>query len=184
VCAPAVLVVCVLRDIWRGELERLSVTGCRPVIVQSRLATGPGAIMADGSLSAALARGLTVGIHRVPGRTSVAVSGEIDFYSAPALRHGLDDAVDGDVNGVLAVDLSGVTFMDAAGLGVLVGERQRLEARGGAMALSGARPIVARLLELTDLARIPAGIWEQVRADSARCALGGQRAGSKEGAPK
>jgi anti-anti-sigma factor len=111
------------------------------------------------------------------------VSGELDFSSAPALRDVLHDAVD-DVNGVLAVDLSGVTFIDAAGLGVLVGERQRLEARGGAMALSGARPIVARLLELTGLARTPAGVGEHVWADRARCAPGAKGPALEEEAPK
>ena len=51
---------------------------------------------------------------------AVALSGEIDIVTVPAVRDVLAGAVRQAVTGVI-VDLGEVTFLDAAGLGVLAG---------------------------------------------------------------
>ncbi len=54
------------------------------------------------------------------GKHAVAeVTGELDVYTAPALEELLGDLVDaGKVD--IVVDLTGVTFMDSTGLGLLI----------------------------------------------------------------
>jgi anti-anti-sigma factor len=54
------------------------------------------------------------------GHVVVGLSGEIDVVTAPAAREVLAEAASQGVTGI-TVDLGEVTFMDAAGLGVLAG---------------------------------------------------------------
>jgi anti-sigma B factor antagonist len=61
------------------------------------------------------------------------------------LRHG--------VTGIV-IDLSAVTFMDNAALGVIVGARARLRGAGGWLAVAAASEPVARLFRVTGLTRL------------------------------
>ena len=81
----------------------------------------------------------------------LALSGELDVYSVARLRTALSELPPGlDV----VLDLSGVPFVDSAGLGALIaGIRRIREARGRAFVVS-ARPTVARLLHVTGFERI------------------------------
>ena len=82
----------------------------------------------------------------------LALSGEIDIVTAPVARDLLAEAASEAVTGI-TVDLDEVTFLDAAGLGVLAG------ASGAARHLSGGFRLVAvparvlRLLRVTGLDR-------------------------------
>ncbi len=77
----------------------------------------------------------------------VRVTGEIDIATAPRLRRALEHA-SADASGRVVVDLSGVTFMDCAGLGPLLEAEARL---GGRLLLRGVPPSVFDLLRLTGL---------------------------------
>lgn len=85
--------------------------------------------------------------------TLVSVVGEIDVSSVGGLRAALSRLlVDGDVH--LLLDLAGVTFMDSAGLGVLVGiQKQARMFRGSLAIVAPSRP-VRRILELTSLDKV------------------------------
>jgi anti-sigma B factor antagonist len=54
------------------------------------------------------------------GHVVVALSGEFDIATAPAARDLLAELASAGVTGI-TVDLGGLTFVDAAGLGVLAG---------------------------------------------------------------
>ena len=72
-------------------------------------------------------------ILRAPPAT-VVLDGEIDIATAPAIRRFLMAAISGgDVH--LAVDMSGVTFIGAAGIGVLVAAANRARQAGGGLSL-------------------------------------------------
>lgn len=47
-------------------------------------------------------------------------TGEIDLFTAPRFSAGIHDAIDRSDNALVAVDCSGVTFMDSSGYEVLV----------------------------------------------------------------
>ena len=57
-----------------------------------------------------------------PGVVLLRASGDVDAYTAPGLRARLHEATEagGDAE-LVVVDLERVTFIDAAGLGTLVG---------------------------------------------------------------
>lgn len=77
-------------------------------------------------------------------RADVVVAGEIDTSNAQVLDEYLS-AVDGS----LALDLTGVTFLGSAGINLLV---QQLRRRGsGRVRIVAMSPTVRRMLEITDL---------------------------------
>ncbi len=78
-----------------------------------------------------------------PGAPIIELSGEIDLHT----RHVLQDAlreVDGD--SPVVIDLTDVTFMDSAGLQVLLSTRRRAP-----VTIRGARPFLHRVFELAGL---------------------------------
>lgn len=92
----------------------------------------------------------------------VHVSGEVDVYSAPVLRARLDANIR-EGHHRLVVDLSGVTFMDSTGLGVLVGRLKLTRVRQGTIVLAGVRDRVAKVFNLTGLDKVFA-IYDNVEA--------------------
>ncbi|MFF8610357.1 STAS domain-containing protein [Streptomyces sp. NPDC015346] len=94
----------------------------------------------------------TVVEHGTRGRVRVAVSGEIDFVSAPRLRAALDAALSDGARRVV-VDFGEVQFCDCYGLSVLLRARRRARERGMDLRLVNVdAPPVRRLLELTETA--------------------------------
>jgi anti-sigma B factor antagonist len=67
-------------------------------------------------------------------RHVIALSGEIDAYSAPRLGSRLFGLAEEGKTGVI-VDLSDVTFMDSTGIGVLVNALRHFSLRRARMAL-------------------------------------------------
>jgi anti-anti-sigma factor len=69
------------------------------------------------------------------------------------LRAAIDGLIQqGRVN--LVLNLQDVTYVDSAGLGFLVSKYVSVQRRGGNMALVGASPRVAHVLEITRLSRV------------------------------
>ena len=83
----------------------------------------------------------------------VAVSGEVDIYTAPQFRECMVELLDAGIDR-LVVDLSGVTFIDSTALGVLIGGVRRAHTAGGAIALVVTSRAVERVLAITGLDRV------------------------------
>jgi anti-sigma B factor antagonist len=81
--------------------------------------------------------------------TIIAVSGELDLASSPALQEELDRASDSDM---MIIDLRELDFMDSTGLSVLVRAHQRAEEQGRRLAMVKGPQQVQRLLSLTGVA--------------------------------
>jgi anti-sigma B factor antagonist len=77
--------------------------------------------------------------------------GELDAFTVAQFREALTELGSGDR---LLIDLSGVPFLDSAGLGALIGGVRRSREAGGDIAVFGARPAVARLLHTTGFDRV------------------------------
>jgi len=87
---------------------------------------------------------LEVAVGAASFGTVVAVAGELDIATAPALQRAFTSSAVTGSDGVL-VDLSDVTFMDSTGLALLITLDQKLRDRGGRLAIS-CPPGAARLL--------------------------------------
>ena len=83
--------------------------------------------------------------------TVVAVSGEIDLYTAPRLHSELAAAVTGEAPARVVVDMAGVDFCDSTGMNVLLAALRRARERGGDLVLAGPRPAVRKILQVTGL---------------------------------
>ena len=99
----------------------------------------------------------------------VALSGEIDIVSAPAARDLLAEAASQAVTGI-TVDLSEVTYMDAAGLGVLAGANRAARHLPSGLRLVAVPARILRLLGLTglDLAAFPCRPGASLSASAGR----------------
>ena len=74
----------------------------------------------------------------------IVASGEIDAHTAPSLAAAIDGA-----GPDVALDLSGVEFVDSSGLRVLIDAHQRLDEAGGALRIVSPSDPVRRLLEIS-----------------------------------
>ena len=81
---------------------------------------------------------------------TLCLKGELDLATAPVLEDILDGALDGDRD--LVVDLSALTFMDAAGLRAFAKAASGLRGRAK-MVLRSPSGVVRRVLELSDMTR-------------------------------
>ena len=94
---------------------------------------------------------LTIEVRQEPGHVVVTVAGEVDIATVPQLQKRLTEpAASGQP---LIVDLDQVTFLDAAGLGVLASAASRAAARGASLQAVCARRQVQRLFTITGLDR-------------------------------
>lgn len=82
------------------------------------------------------------------GRHFVRLVGELDLGSARAVEAALIEVAGSTV----VVDLEGLCFLDAAGLGALCRAKQEIEQHGDRLVVRNAHGIVARVLEITGLA--------------------------------
>jgi anti-sigma B factor antagonist len=89
---------------------------------------------------------LSVTAEVVDGVCVVRVTGDVDFATAGRLRDALLTSAAG--GRPVVVDLSGVAFLDAAGLSALVAGRR---AAAGRLTVVGATGIARRILDLTGL---------------------------------
>src|SRR5215470_15700219 len=80
----------------------------------------------------------------------VEIHGEIDIFSAPGLRDELLRVIR-RCGPQLALDLAGVTFMDCAGLNVLLATRRRARLESGSVRIVRASPRVLRMISLLGL---------------------------------
>jgi anti-sigma B factor antagonist len=87
------------------------------------------------------------------GARVIAVRGEIDLFTAPALKDALGEAIEGGVDRIV-VDLSETGFLDSTGLGVLIGALKRLRARDGLLTIVNVDESIAKTFEITSLDQI------------------------------
>lgn len=82
--------------------------------------------------------------------TVIAVNGKIVMENVPAFRQAFQEV---NTDGVV-FDLSGVTYVDSAGIGALVNAHVACANRGKKMAIAGAQERIKRLMNLTQVDRV------------------------------
>lgn len=81
------------------------------------------------------------------------IAGEVDITNAEAFRDHLQALVAGPSPAVI-VDLSLVTFMDSAGLGVLIGALRSMHRAGGTLRVVGTTRHLVELFDVTGVHKI------------------------------
>ncbi len=82
---------------------------------------------------------------------SVVVAGDLDCSTAGQLRSLLLDLIEEKGGSSVAIDLTGVRFIDAAGMAALVDASKLVREEGGRLVLARPRGGPGRLIDLTGL---------------------------------
>jgi anti-sigma B factor antagonist len=83
----------------------------------------------------------------------IALTGEIDLYTAPEFKQQLLDVIAKGGKQVI-VDLTDTTFIDSTTLGVLVGGVKRLRPNGGQLTIVCSDRNITKIFEITGLNRV------------------------------
>src|SRR3954464_11499711 len=104
-------------------------------------------------------------------RHVVAVTGEIDLFTAPEFKQRMSAPID-DGRSNLIVDLSQTTFIDSSSLGVLIGAHRRLKLRGGELVVVSDSEAITKTFKITGLDGVftLAASVEEALADDATAA--------------
>jgi anti-sigma B factor antagonist len=95
---------------------------------------------------------VTLTVSRVdrPDVVVLRLAGELDLSTAPHLSERIDEVL-GDGRTVLVIDLHDVTFCDSTGMSAFIRGHHLSSAAGGALRLTGASGVVARVLKISGL---------------------------------
>jgi anti-sigma B factor antagonist len=80
----------------------------------------------------------------------VAVTGEIDLFTAPEFKQRMAGPIDDGVKR-LVVDLTGTTFIDSSSLGVLIGAHRKLKQRNGSLVVVCDNDTIVKTFKITGL---------------------------------
>jgi anti-anti-sigma factor len=91
---------------------------------------------------------LAVAVERNGDTAIVRIDGEIEFATAPRLRTIILELAHDGARPVI-LDLEHVTFLDSAGISLLIQAKKRLAASGSDLVLQAPLPNVRRVLEIS-----------------------------------
>ena len=83
----------------------------------------------------------------------ITVTGELELANCATVREAVVGLLAQSVTR-LAVDLSGLSFIDSSGVGVIIGALKRVRERNGAFALVCSNPSIMRVFEITGLTEV------------------------------
>ena len=93
--------------------------------------------------------------HRIePDITVVEISGQLDLSTNLLAIESLLAKLIEEGARKLVVDLTGITYIDSAGIGVLIGVSREMDRARGRMRISGANGSVAKVLDTVHIQRI------------------------------
>jgi len=117
--------------------------------------TGPGALATAAGTAADRAEPAQLELSTRTGANGyqvVSVTGELDIATAEQAYSYISEVIDGRLAPV-TVDLSGLTFCDASGLGVLARAARYARQKGRQLVLASARPSLLKIMRITGLDR-------------------------------
>ena len=88
------------------------------------------------------------------GRVTAYVTGEIDHHSAQDTREEIEAELKRTGSKELYLDFSGVTFMDSAGIGLILGRYRRMQECGGSLKVIGASARIERMMRMAGVSKL------------------------------
>ena len=82
------------------------------------------------------------------------ISGEIDHHSARIIREAIDTSLTSLSPDALILELSGITFMDSSGLGLVMGRYKKASEAGITFTVCGVSPRIRKMFDMAGLDRI------------------------------
>ena len=101
----------------------------------------------------ASARPVALSVERDPSTGRVTVRGELDLLTVPILASELARLIDLDA-GDTTLDFADLDFIDARGLGCLVGFAEQLATRGARLTVTGASAWLRQVFEIVQLGQL------------------------------
>ena len=85
------------------------------------------------------------------GAVTAILFGEIDHHNAAAARAELDRLIESEQAVKFRLDLSGVTFCDSSGLGLVMGRMKKCESLGSDFAVADPSPAAEKILNIAGM---------------------------------
>ena len=82
---------------------------------------------------------------------TAAVSGELDHHHTQKLREEIDRSVQKERPARLALDFSGVEFMDSSGIGLVLGRYRLMQELNGKLVLRAMPPHIRRVMRVAGI---------------------------------
>lgn len=96
----------------------------------------------------------SVRFSRIGNILRVDIGGDIDHHSAAPLREQIDMQIYSARPKEISISLAGVSFMDSAGLGLVVGRLVTAKEVGCTLTLTGVSPRTMKIFEMAGLERM------------------------------
>jgi anti-sigma B factor antagonist len=88
--------------------------------------------------------------REVDGLTILVLGGEVDVYTAPQFREAIEKVLaPGQLH--LIIDMSGISYIDSSGFGILLSAVKRIRPNGGSVNLVSCNSAIDRVLRITKL---------------------------------
>ena len=84
----------------------------------------------------------------------IQITEEIDHHVAEKMRRKMDYEITRFIPRKVLLDFSQVTFMDSAGIGLLIGRYKLAKLLGGSLEVIHASPAITKVLEMSGVVRI------------------------------
>lgn len=93
-----------------------------------------------------------IAVAQYNGVARVAIGGEIDLLSAPAIRAAVAEQLARPETTGVVLDLTEVSFLDSSGIGVLLACKRSAAGADRPLRVTGATGLPAQILEMTGVA--------------------------------
>ncbi len=99
--------------------------------------------------------GMDVRFSKINNNLTVYIYGELDHCTSSGAKEILDKLINENINSkTVTFDLSGLTFMDSTGIGLLIGRYKKLRQFDVPVFLSGANVGTEKVIEIAGLYKI------------------------------
>ncbi|NLO99720.1 MAG: anti-sigma factor antagonist [Clostridiaceae bacterium] len=84
----------------------------------------------------------------------VSIDGEIDHHTSRILKDRIDSKFIMEPVKNMIIDLARVTFMDSAGIGLIMGRMKRVSSVGGKMSIRHPKPEIIKILKMSNVDKL------------------------------
>lgn len=98
-------------------------------------------------------------LDRRPEALVARLIGELDHHGAGDVRERIDEALMQKRYPLLVLDLSGLSFMDSSGIGLIMGRYRLARSLGSDLRVRGASPRLEAVIRLAGMEKLP--IWDE-----------------------